>query len=82
MRACRSLKTGRFIFLKKKMKGEAACRAVPFLNTKIMLETFNALNWKVYYRGDVGFLSNKNLLYFQLLPPKKQKGKKKAQSKT
>lgn len=53
------------------MKGEAACRAVPFLNTKIMLETFNALNWKVYYRGDVGFLSNKNLLYFQLLPPKK-----------
>lgn len=60
------------------MKGEAAFHAVKFLNARIILATFNALNWKVYCRGTVGFLSNKNSLYFQHLPPKIQQGKKKA----
>lgn len=68
MKVHKSLEVGRFAFLRKKMKGEAALCTINFQNTEVMLErsTFKVL---CELEGPVQrlcrILSDKNLLYFQ-----------------
>lgn len=73
MKTLISLKMGRFEFLRKKMKGEAALCPVCFQSTELMFERSTFKAW-CEYAGPVqrlcGIFSDKHLLYFQNQPPK------------